>query len=348
MKNYKEKFKSPKAKLLFISIFLVVILGLSAGVYAIYNYIKTNDGEDNKSTTSQTTQQESTASETTTTVDLIADGSTANNIAYASVSDAQKLDLYLPSLGKTSYPVVVYVHGGGFISGDKASSVDISTINQIVAHGYAVASINYRLSSEAKYPAQINDAKAAVRWLRANAVKYRLNADKVASWGGSAGGTLSSLLGTTAGVAALEGSDLGNSSQTSRVVASVDWFGPINFLTMDAQASSQGFTINTDSSSSPESMLMGAAIQTVPGKVATANAMTYATSDDAAFYIQNGTEDKNIPAQQSLDLYNKMLSVKGADNVKHDLIQGAGHGGSLFTQSDNMAKIFTFLDKYLQ
>ena len=203
-------------------------------------------------------------------------------------------------------------------------------------------------SLEANYPAQINDVKAAVRWLKANAVQYRLNANKIASWGGSAGGNLSALLGTTADVAELEGSSLGNANQSSRVVATVDWFGPINFLTMDDQAKAQGFTTNTNSASSPESTLMGAPVQTIPDKVATANAMTYITKDDAAFYIQHGTADRNIPTKQSLDLYNALVAVKGAENVKFDLIQGAGHGGPQFSDPANMAKILAFLDKYLQ
>ena len=337
-----------KNKRTIIIISLTVIFVISVACYAIFNNLDSNEKTESNTSTQSSQQQDAVTEQDGADLTIISDGATTKDIAYANLSDSQKLDLYLPSDGKTSYPVVVYIHGGAFISGDKASSMDMTTINAIVSHGYAVASINYRLSSEAKYPAQINDVKAAVRWLKANSAQYRLNADKVASWGGSAGGNLSALLGTTAGVDSLEGSDLGNSSQSSRVVASVDWFGPINFLTMDAQAQTQGFSINTNSSSSPESMLMGAAVQTVPEKVATANAMTYATSDDAAFYIQNGTADKNIPAQQNVDMYNAMVAVKGAENVKYDSLQGAGHGGAQFTEATNMAKIFTFLDKYLQ
>ena len=104
-----------------------------------------------------------------------------------------------------------------------------------MAAGYAVASINYRLSGEAKYPAQINDAKAAVRFLRANAAQYKLNPDKFAAFGASAGGNLAALLGTTCGVKELEGEDLGNAGVSSCVQAVVDWFGPIDFLAMDTR-----------------------------------------------------------------------------------------------------------------
>ncbi len=288
---------------------------------------------------------DTTASTTTTTTTTTTTSWT--NVAYASTSSAQKMDIYLPSTGLAKYPVVVYIHGGAFLMGDKAASTDVATIQKIVAQGIAVASINYRLSSEAQYPAQIKDVKAAIRFLKANAATYKINADKVATWGGSAGGCLSALAGTTAGVAELEGGELGNSSFSSRVVASVDWFGPIEFLTMDAQAVAQGFTISTNSATSPESKLIGAAIQTVPDATNKANAMKYITSDDAPFYIQYGTADVNIPAMQSVNLYTALLPVLGADNVKLDVLQGAGHGGSQFNTDENILKLVTFLKKYL-
>jgi acetyl esterase/lipase len=270
------------------------------------------------------------------------------NIAYASTSSAQKMDIYLPTGGAAKNPVVVYIHGGAFMLGDKASSMDLSVINKIVAKGYAVASINYRFSSEANYPAQIKDCKAAVRFLRANAAKYSIDPEKIASWGGSAGGCLSSLLGTTSGVAELEGEELGNASYSSKVLASVDWYGPIEFLTMDAQASAQGFTINTNSSSSPESKLIGAAVQTVPDKTNKANALKFITTDDAAFYIQNGTADVNIPMAQSKNLYDALVPVIGSANVVHEVLSGAGHGGSQLETDENLTKIVTFLNKYLK
>ena len=130
-------------------------------------------------------------------------------------------------------------------------------VDQLLAAGYAVASINYRLSGEAIYPAQIHDAKAAVRFLRANAATYNLDPDKFGAWGASAGGNLVSLLGTTCGVAELEG-DLGNNDQSSCVQAVVDWFGPIDFLKMQEQLTEAGCSASTDDASSPESTLIGA------------------------------------------------------------------------------------------
>jgi len=274
-----------------------------------------------------------------------APGSTITNVAYASTSASQVMDIYLPE-GTGPFPVVVLIHGGAFMMGDK--SMEASNAAALVTKGIAAASINYRLSGEAKYPAQIQDCKAAVRFLRANATKYNLNPDKIGSWGASAGGNLSSLLGTTSGVSELEGAGLGNSSYSSKVIATVDWFGPINFLTMDAEASALGFTINTNSSTSPESKLIGAAVQTVPALVAKANPTTYITSDDAAFFIQVGSIDRNIPYTQSLNFCNALKAVKGATEVSYELLDGAAHGGSQFSSSSNMAKVTAFFEKYLK
>lgn len=270
------------------------------------------------------------------------------DLAYATISDAQKLDLYIPITGSGPFPLVIMVHGGGFMMGDKSDGAGLTGVDQLLAAGYAVASINYRLSSEAIYPAQIYDAKAAVRFLRANAEKYQLNPDKFGAWGASAGGSLVSLLGTTCGVAELEGEELGNAEQSSCVQAVIDWFGPIDFLKMDEQFAGTSCPQSHDAANSPESMLVGAAIQTVPELVATTNPMNYITADDAPFFIENGTADCNIPPAQNKNLADALSAVIGADNVTYVSLEGAGHGGSQFETSDNLNLVIGFLDKYLK
>ena len=197
---------------------------------------------------------------------------THKDLAYAIVSSAQKLDLYIPQ-GSGPFPLVIMVHGGGFMMGDKAEGMGLAGVDKLLAAGYAVASINYRLSGEAQYPAQIYDAKAAVRFLRANAATYNLNPTKFGAWGASAGGNLVALLGTTCGVAELEGAELGNADQSSCVQAVVDWFGPIDFLAMDEQFKGTSCAQDHNDAASPESQLVGAAIQTVPDLVKTTNPM---------------------------------------------------------------------------
>ena len=269
------------------------------------------------------------------------------DLAYATQSDAQKLDLYIPE-GDGPFPVVIMVHGGGFMFGDKADGAGLTGVDQLLAAGYAVASINYRLSGEAQYPSQIYDAKASVRFLRANAEKYNLNPDKFAAWGASAGGNLVSLLGTTCGVEELEGADLGNADQSSCVQAVVDWFGPIDFLKMDEQFAGTSCEQSHNAANSPESKLVGAEIQTVPDLVATTNPMNYITADDAPFFIENGTADCNIPPIQNKNLADALSAVIGADNVTYVSLEGAGHGGSQFETAENLKLVIDFLDKNLK
>ena len=273
---------------------------------------------------------------------------TYKDLAYATISETQKLDLYIPTSGDGPFPVIIMVHGGGFMFGDKADGGGLTGVDQLLAAGYAVASLNYRLSGEAIYPAQIYDAKAAVRFLRANAETYHLDSDKFGAWGASAGGNLVSSLGTTCGVAELEGAELGNADQSSCVQAVVDWFGPIDFLKMQEQLTEAGCSANTNDASSPESKLVGEPIQTVPEKVALTNPMNYITADDVPFFIENGTADCNIPPVQNKNLADALSAVIGAENVTYVSLDGAGHGGSQFETEENLKLVIEFLDKYLK
>jgi acetyl esterase/lipase len=266
------------------------------------------------------------------------------DLAYADQSEAQKLDLYLPTTGDGPFPVVVMVHGGGFMFGDKADGAGLTGVDQLLEAGYAVSSINYRLSGEATWPAQINDAKAAVRYLRANAAQYNLDPEHFGAWGASAGGNLVAMLGTTCDVAELEGAELGNADQSSCVQAVVDWFGPIDFLAMDAQFAGTECPATHDAADSPESMLVGAPIQTVPEIVATTNPMNYIDATDAPFLIQHGSADCNIPPVQGQNLADAL----GAERATYTLIDGAGHGGSQFETPENLQLVLDFLNQHLK
>mgnify|MGYP001031148774 FL=1 len=273
---------------------------------------------------------------------------TYQDLAYASISTAQKLDLYIPVAGDGPFPVIIMVHGGGFMMGDKADGAGLTGVDQLLEAGYAVASINYRLSGEAKYPAQIQDAKAAVRFLRANAAEYNLNPDRFGAWGASAGGNLVALLGTTCGVAELEGAELGNADQSSCVQAVVDWFGPIDFLTMDEQFAGTSCPQDHNDASSPESQLVGAAIQTVPDLVYPTNPMNYIDAADSPFFIQHGSADCNIPPVQGEILSHALSAAIGAENVIYSLLDGAGHGGAQFSTEANLEMVIAFLNVHLK
>lgn len=270
-----------------------------------------------------------------------------SDLAYADISPAQKLDLYLPQ-GTGLFPVVLLVHGGGFMFGDKVDPIAKSGTDQLLEHGFAVVNINYRLSAEAKAPAQIHDLKTAVRWLRAHAREFHLDPEKFGGWGGSAGGSLVALLGTSHGVAALEGMELGCPNESSQIQAVVDWFGPIDFLKMDEQFAQFPEAQTHDAPESPESVLIGAPIQTRPDLAKLVNPITYISASSAPFLIQHGTADRNVPHQQSQMLYDALKPVLG-DKVTLTLLQDAPHGGGpQFWSAENVKMVLSFFDKYLK
>ena len=254
-----------------------------------------------------------------------------------------KLDLYLPD-GQGPFPLIIWIHGGGWTSGDKDLSSNGPQVRQ-TTRGYAVASIDYRLSHQAKFPAQIEDCKAAVRWLRAHAGQFSLDPARIAVWGASAGGHLAALLGTSGDVRELEGS-AGNLDFSSRVQAVVDWFGPTDLLRMvDDSLPFPCNIINHDSPFSPESLLIGCAIQTCPDKTERANPIRYVSADDPPFLIMHGARDCLVGPPQSQRLGDSLAAVGAQVSLK--FIAGAGHGGSEFDDAENRKLVEDFLDQHL-
>ena len=250
------------------------------------------------------------------------------DIPYASKSEAQKLDIYLPEKGNGPFPVIMSVHGGAYKTGDKRDG-QVFPMLEGLKRGYAVVSINYRLSGEAKWPAQINDCKAAVRWIKANSKKYKLNPDKIAAWGGSAGGHLSAILGTSGEVKALENLTQGYPNHSSRIHAVVDWFGPTDFQKMDEQLKESRVKnpMHHSVHDSPESELIGKNLENAPELVKETTPETYATLDDPPFFIQHGLEDNLVPYQGSVILARKLGQVLGFSKVSLELFPATGHGG---------------------
>ena len=247
----------------------------------------------------------------------------------------QKLDLFLPNEG-TNLPLIINIHGGAFKMGSKEQDMPLEYLTQ----GYAVASINYRLSQHAQFPAQIEDCKAAVRWLRAHAAEYRLDPNRVAAWGASAGGHLATMLGTTGDTKEF---DLGpNLDQSSRVQAVVDHFGPTDFLQMDAHRLPEGML--HDPADSPESLLIGGPIQENKEKTARANPITYITSGDPPVLICHGDSDPLVPHHQSI-LLDAALRKAGVP-VTFYTVRGGGHGG--FTDPKVASMTREFLRTHLQ
>jgi acetyl esterase/lipase len=242
------------------------------------------------------------------------------DLAYVSGGHArQKLDLYLPEKADAPLPLIIWVHGGGWEAGSKTQCQPLW--QGFVARGYAVASLDYRLSGDAIFPAQIEDCKAAIRWLRAHAKEYGLDPDRIGVWGSSAGGHLVALLGTSGDVKAF---DVGAQLEvSSRVQAVCDFFGPTDLVQMDAHAL-PGAQLKHDPAQSPESRLIGGAIQENKAKAARANPIAYVKPDDPPFLIVHGDADPTVPFHQSQLLF-AALKQAGV-SVHFHTIKGAGHG----------------------
>lgn len=238
-------------------------------------------------------------------------------IRYATTPQQDlELDIYMPAeTPGRALPLVVWIHGGGWRQGSR----DRNRAAFLVPHGYISASISYRLSGVAKFPSQIYDCKAAIRWLRANAAKYNIDPTRVGVWGSSAGGHLVALLGTSGGVRELEGR-VGVVAQSSRVQAVVDYFGPTDFLRMNDFPSN----IDHDAPNSPESLLIGGPIQERRDAVARANPITYVSEDDPPFLIVHGDRDPLVPINQSSRLFDALTGV-GVDVTMYT-VKGGGHG----------------------
>jgi acetyl esterase/lipase len=245
------------------------------------------------------------------------------NLAYAPAQPAGSLghllDLYLPG-GTAARPLVIWTGGSAWRSdnGKSGASSIAATFN---AAGYAVAGVSVRSSSQAKFPAQVYDIKAAIRWLRAKAAQYRLDVTRFAIMGDSSGGWISAMATLTGNVSPLEG-DIGTPGFSSTVQAGVDFFGPTDFLRMSAQRLPGGS--DRDSPDSPESLLLGCAIRTCPGLVAQANPIGYVDRDDPPMLLVHGQADNVVPHGQSVILYNALIAA--CRNASFISVPGANHG----------------------
>jgi len=255
------------------------------------------------------------------------------NLAYVPEGhERQKLDLFLPKDAAKPLPLVVWIHGGGWQGGSK----EFTPAFFLLSKGYAVASINYRLSQHATFPAQIEDCKAAIRWLRAHAKEYNLDAQHIGVWGGSAGGHLVALLGTANNVKEWETLG-GNTDQSSRVQAVCDWYGPTDFTRI---------TATSQKANGPVSRLLGGPVADNLEKAKKASPITYVSSDDPPFLIMHGADDKTVPPEQS-EIFADALKKAGVE-VTLKILPGAGHGGPAFSSPESRKLIGDFFDKHLK
>ncbi len=238
-------------------------------------------------------------------------GTVERDVTYCTTDGvALKMDVYYPNAANGSWPVVMYVHGGGWVSGNKSAGAGMEDRPALTAAGFLVVSINYRLAPEYQFPAMIEDVKCAVRSLRAHADEYNLDPQRVGAYGGSAGGHLVSLLGTSDASAGWEvGETL---DQSSRVQAVVDMFGPSDLAVPGfiAQSDNGGVTFGVTQDGDP--------------RLVAASPVTYITPDDPPFLILQGDADTVVPPEQSQEFYDR-LTATGVEATLV-MVKNAGHG----------------------
>lgn len=264
-------------------------------------------------------------------------GEIRKDIEFAAVDGhSLKLDLYQPSAPKDS-SLVVWIHGGGWQGGSKEKC----EVKWLTDYGFTVASISYRLTDKAIFPAQIHDCKAAIRWLRANASKYGYRKDKVGVAGSSAGGMLSALVATSGFVRALEGTVGGNLDQSSQVQAAIDYYGATDFVlrskTQPHRANEPGSVVFK---------LLGGGADKKTELAQQASAAFHVTSDDPPLLVIHGGKDKTVLIDQS-ERINEVYSKAGLP-IDFRVLKGAGHGGKEFYSGEMRELAIQFFNRTLK
>ena len=258
------------------------------------------------------------------------------DIQYATVDGkALLLDLYLPE-GVQSPPLVVWIHGGAWTRGSKDRVPP-----HFVEAGFATASIEFRQSTEAKFPAQIHDIKAAIRFLRAEASQYGYATGRIAISGSSSGGHLAALVGVSSGVDALEGNIGDHLGQSSAVQAIIDYYGPTNFMTILEQSTPHGLSVRDPALD----RLIGGRPEDVPELARLASSVNHVDPGDPPLLLFHGDQDPQVPINQSHELHGAYQRI--GLPVTFFVVHGAAHGGPEFFEPEPLREAISFLRRTL-
>lgn len=258
------------------------------------------------------------------------------DIVFASIEGTDlKLNLFLPD-NATRPPLVIYIHGGGWRNGSYRKNL----VPWMTDHGFALASVSYRLTDKATFPAQIHDVKASVRWLRAHAETYGYDATRIGVCGTSAGGHLAMLLGMSGDVEALEGSVGEHAGQSSRVQAVVNYYGPSDFVLR-----SKTQPAKTESPDGSAYLLLNGRASEQPDKARLASPAWQVSRDDPPLLILHGEKDATVLPDQA-ERIREAYESAGLSVACH-FEKNAGHGGAVFFQGPNRTRVLEFFSKHL-
>lgn len=263
------------------------------------------------------------------------------DIVYETVNGRDlPLDLYIPAAATEPLPLIIWIHGGGWRGGNKGG---INNCVNVLKHGYALASVEYRLSGEALFPAAIEDCKAAVSYLRWKAPKLGLDPERFGVWGSSAGGHLVALLGVTNDTDVFDTHPVTQKASPT-VQAVCNWFGPTDFLRMNDVIG----RMDHNAPDSPESLFIGVPIQDYPEKVQRANPITYVTRSDPPMLLMHGDKDGLVIYNQSELLYTA-LQEAGVSSHLHKVVNGDhGFRGADESAAELFARVLAFFNKELR
>ncbi|MCQ2132304.1 MAG: alpha/beta hydrolase [Bacteroidaceae bacterium] len=269
------------------------------------------------------------------------------DVNYAGDDQAyHNLDIYLPKTDAKKFPVVVHIYGSAWFSNSSKGMADLGTIvNALLKAGYAVVCPNHRSSSDAKFPAQINDIKAVIRFIRGNADKYKFDTSFIATSGFSSGGHLSTLTATSGNVKSpvkvgklevdLEGKVGNYLKESSAVNACCDWSGPIDMFKMNCDEPRKW-------GGTPEEALVGHDYEDqYADNFKSISAITYIDKNDPPTIIFHGTDDNVVPCCQGQELYDELTKVGVKSSVT--IVPGGGHGFNMYGD-DNLKKMVDFLN----
>lgn len=269
------------------------------------------------------------------------------DIVYSDRSAALKLNIVLPNEGEGPYPVIVFIHGGGWLIGDK-NHVQTQQVYRLLYAGYAVCCVNYRLSDEAKWPLPLHDCKTAIRFLRAQGDQYNLDTERIGVVGNSAGGHLAAMLGTTNQKPEYEDLTMGYGECSSEVQAAFIWFGVYDFTTLlkDFETAyperERGFEVGA------ETFMLGHSLKERPERLKAASPIHNLDKKTVPFYVEHGTGDHVVPYYQCERFYKHYKELLGAEQIFIKLFEGAEHSDPAFKTDENVFEFVKFFDRYIK
>ncbi len=256
--------------------------------------------------------------------------SAERDLVYARLGDESlKLDLYQPTTAHSPAPTIIWIHGGAWRAGSKS---DVPVLHWL-DHGFAIASVEYRLTPEAKFPAQVHDIKAAIRYLRSRAKELKLDPDRFVIAGSSAGGHLAALVGVSSGVEALEGTIGNHLSEESDVQAIVSFYGASNLQSILSQSTDHGLSVRVPALQ----LLLGGQPDALPELAKLASPVVHVDASDPPLWLIHGDADPQMPMQQSDEL--KEAYEKYKLPVTLDVVAGGKHGGPEFFTTERLTSL---------